>query len=64
MTEQEALPRLQNRLEYLQKKIVEFEAIQKSTFWLLKDVEATEIAMAAVRYVIDLKAYEATQHKE
>jgi hypothetical protein len=61
MTEQEAIGRLINRRDYLQGKIAEREAEGGNTFWLAKDVEAMEIALSAVRYVIEMKEYEASQ---
>jgi hypothetical protein len=61
MTEQAAILRLQNRKNYLEGKLAEAEAEGKNTFWFTQDVEAIDLAVAALRFVIEMAAYEAAQ---
>jgi hypothetical protein len=63
MTEQAAILRLQNRKNYLVGKIAEAEAEGKNTFWHGQDVDAIDLAIAALRFVIEMAAYEASQQQ-
>lgn len=61
LTNQQAISRLRKRGEYVQRKIDELTAEGKPVFWFLQDLEAVQIGIAAIEYVIAMEAYEASQ---
>ena len=61
MTPLEAVKRLENRDQYLSRRIEEAEAKGVETFWFHKDREALALAISALQYLDQVIEYEKSQ---
>lgn len=58
MTNPEAIERLQQRGTYLSDKLVTLQADGRNAFWTERDIEANDLAIAALQYTEQMRLYE------
>jgi hypothetical protein len=57
-----AVQRLRQKITYLQGRLVDPNTPQKTLYWANLDVEALELAIAAINYLNDVQEYEKSQN--
>jgi hypothetical protein len=61
MTNAEALERLQARETFLNDKLAALQSENRNAYWTERDIEANDLAMAALEYVASVEEYESSQ---